>query len=549
MSYILLLRTDPNDRFETREEPGSRLLIGRGPQSHLRLDDDTVAVEHATIEDEDGRYILTDRGSVTGTYVNGKRIEKVQLAAGDKITIGAFSLKAEFLQQFKGPLILDVRQVGGSAAEAEGAATDYAAAYGLRRKFFNQAILTWLSTAAGVVVVAGVLFAGKTHVFQPGGLSKKHSSNELECASCHVAWHGPSEKACEKCHPAPLHHQNQAFTPPCVSCHAEHRGQIALAAVGNQNCLQCHADLKHKGDRSGQSQFENKITDFSRDHPEFAIALADGRKRIRLSEKGARQSDLAKMKLNHELHLKPGLKTPRGTVQLTCQNCHKPALDERRMAPVTYEAHCKECHELGFDDQYPNRQVPHDSPEIVRSYLLRVYAELSDEMLRRPEVARSFPLSSSPDKLDPSIIRKVRNAESHLYEVTCKECHEIDLKEGALPVVEKTGVPVVWHGHARFAHKSHRMLECESCHKGVSQSQKTTDVLLPGIERCRECHRQERLGLFSRKSNAPTDCADCHIYHDRSKGMDWAKPLPGTASLDPAKSGKTKAGSGTPTTR
>jgi len=520
------------------------LLIGRGPQSNLRLDHDTVAVEHATIEEEDGRYVLTDGGSVTGTHVNGKRIEKVELAAGDKIAIGAFSLKAEFLQQFEGPLILDVRQVGGSAAQAEGAATDYAAAYSLKQKFFNKAILTWLSTAAGVVVVAGVLFAGKTQLFRPGGLSDSHSFFGRECARCHVAWHGPSEKACEKCHPAPLHHQNQAFTPPCVSCHEEHRGQSELAAIGNENCVQCHVDLKGKGDRSGRSEFANKITDFSRDHPEFAIIVADGQKRVRVSEKGARQSDLAKMKLNHELHLKPGLKTLRGTVQLTCDNCHKLDVDERLMKPVKYEAHCKGCHELGFDDRYPNRQVPHDSPEIVRSYLLRVYAELSDEMLRRPEVARSFPLSSSPDKLDPSIIRKVREAESHLYDFTCKECHEVDVKEGALPVVEKTGIPMIWHAHARFAHKSHRTLECESCHKGVYHSQKTTDVLLPGIERCRDCHRQERLGLFSRKSNAPTDCAACHIYHDRSKGLGWASPLPGTSSLDPAQSGRTKTGTG-----
>lgn len=547
MSYLILLRSGANDREETRAESGARLTIGRGPLSQLRLDHDAVGVEHARIDQlENGSYLLTDLGSPTGSYVNGQRVTSARLAAGDQLSIGPFLIKVGLLQQQGGPLVLDVRQIRGSGEHAHAFATDYATAYGLNRKYFNKTILTWLCTGVGVIVITGILFAGRTQVFQPGALSDPHAFFAQECFRCHKAWHGPSEEACQKCHTAPLHHRNQTFTPPCFSCHAEHREQSALAAVASQYCVQCHADLKSKESQTGAPRYQKNITDFTRDHPEFAITVAGKgvERRLRLSEKTARRADFATMKLNHQVHLKRGLKGPQGRVQLTCPSCHKPALDGLLMAPVTYDAHCKECHELGFDDQYPNRQVPHGSPEIVRAYLLRVYAEFTDEMLRYPQIARGFPLSASTEKLDPSIIRKVRQAESHLYSVTCKECHELNLKDGALPEVEKTGIPVIWFGHARFSHKAHRIVECESCHKGVDQSRETRDVLLPGIERCRDCHRHEGLAFSSQKSTALTQCTACHTYHDRSRGRSWVTPLLDAGSLDPAQLKSSKSASG-----
>jgi predicted CXXCH cytochrome family protein len=541
MSYLIILRTGTNDRQETRAESGPRLLIGRGPQSQLRLDHDAIAVEHARVDQtEDGRYVLTDLGSPAGSYVNGKRIEKAQLAAGDQIAIGPYLLKVELLQQHQGPLILDVRQIRASAERGEPVRTDFAAAYGLNRRLFSKTILTWLCTGAGIIVITGILFAGRTQVFQPGALSDPHSFFNQECFRCHVAWHGPSEAACQKCHAAPLHHKNQTFTPPCLSCHAEHREQSVLADVTSQYCVQCHADLKTKGSQTAESRYQKKITDFSRDHPEFAIAVAGVERRVRLSEKAARRSDLATIKLNHQVHLKRGLKGPNGTVRLTCQSCHRPALDGLLMAPVTYVAHCKDCHELGFDDQYPDRRVPHGSTELTRAYLLRVYSELTDQMVRYPEIVRGFPLSATAEKLDPSIIRKVRQAESHLYSVVCNECHELELKEGSLPEVVKTGIPVIWYRHVRFSHKAHRIVECESCHKGVDQSKETKDVLLPGIERCRDCHRHEGLAFSSQKSRALTNCAACHTYHDRSRGRWWVGPFAGAGTLDPVKPESTK---------
>ena len=47
-----------------------------------------VAREHAEIALEDGRYLLRDRGSRYGTFVNGEQITERTLQHGDRIRLG-----------------------------------------------------------------------------------------------------------------------------------------------------------------------------------------------------------------------------------------------------------------------------------------------------------------------------------------------------------------------------------------------------------------------------------------------------------------------------
>ncbi|MFP5245838.1 MAG: FHA domain-containing protein, partial [Thermoanaerobaculia bacterium] len=51
---------------------GELLRIGRGTNQDLRSDNPAVALEHAVIESDAAGYLITDRGSITGTYVNRK---------------------------------------------------------------------------------------------------------------------------------------------------------------------------------------------------------------------------------------------------------------------------------------------------------------------------------------------------------------------------------------------------------------------------------------------------------------------------------------------
>ena len=64
------------------------IVIGRDPSCDLELDDDSVSRQHASLEQVAGGYILTDRGSTNGTYVNDERIEQRKLRTCDRLRFG-----------------------------------------------------------------------------------------------------------------------------------------------------------------------------------------------------------------------------------------------------------------------------------------------------------------------------------------------------------------------------------------------------------------------------------------------------------------------------
>ncbi len=66
--------------------------IGRHPESDIFLDDITVSRRHAEIKQAGSKYILTDQGSLNGTYVNKMRVDETEIASGDEIQIGKYKL-------------------------------------------------------------------------------------------------------------------------------------------------------------------------------------------------------------------------------------------------------------------------------------------------------------------------------------------------------------------------------------------------------------------------------------------------------------------------
>jgi pSer/pThr/pTyr-binding forkhead associated (FHA) protein len=72
------------DRDETR--------IGRHPEAHIFLDDVTVSRRHALIAAVDDALVLTDQGSLNGTYVGGERLDSRILVDGDELQIGRFRM-------------------------------------------------------------------------------------------------------------------------------------------------------------------------------------------------------------------------------------------------------------------------------------------------------------------------------------------------------------------------------------------------------------------------------------------------------------------------
>jgi pSer/pThr/pTyr-binding forkhead associated (FHA) protein len=66
--------------------------LGRHPDSEISLDDITVSRRHAEIERTPDGHIVSDAGSLNGTYVNQERIERLLLRHGDELQIGKFRL-------------------------------------------------------------------------------------------------------------------------------------------------------------------------------------------------------------------------------------------------------------------------------------------------------------------------------------------------------------------------------------------------------------------------------------------------------------------------
>ena len=65
-----------------------QFLIGRRTAADLQIVSTDVSREHAEIVQDEGRYLLRDRGSRYGTFVNGEQIVERPLTHGDKIRLG-----------------------------------------------------------------------------------------------------------------------------------------------------------------------------------------------------------------------------------------------------------------------------------------------------------------------------------------------------------------------------------------------------------------------------------------------------------------------------
>ncbi|MEV4732589.1 FHA domain-containing protein [Saccharopolyspora sp. NPDC049426] len=63
-------------------------VIGRHRDCDIVIEDVTVSRYHAELEIEDGRCFLFDGGSLNGTYVNRRPVERIELADSDEIWIG-----------------------------------------------------------------------------------------------------------------------------------------------------------------------------------------------------------------------------------------------------------------------------------------------------------------------------------------------------------------------------------------------------------------------------------------------------------------------------
>ena len=86
----------PDARLEVTDALGRRIVpiakanfeIGRRETNDLRLAGSEVSRDHAQIENANEKFVLKDRNSRYGTYVNGDQVTEHTLAHGDRIRLG-----------------------------------------------------------------------------------------------------------------------------------------------------------------------------------------------------------------------------------------------------------------------------------------------------------------------------------------------------------------------------------------------------------------------------------------------------------------------------
>lgn len=66
--------------------------VGRSPDCDVFLDDVTVSRRHAQVLRRNGQFVIEDKGSLNGTFLNRRRIESGQLEDGDEVQIGKYKL-------------------------------------------------------------------------------------------------------------------------------------------------------------------------------------------------------------------------------------------------------------------------------------------------------------------------------------------------------------------------------------------------------------------------------------------------------------------------
>ena len=525
MPFLIARPAVPISRLE-----GDTLLIGRGTNAGLRLDDQTVSLAHARIERDPAGYTLTDLGSETGTYLNGKKVESATyLKDGDAVGIGGSRLRVHF-RSAADLLGLEVQPV--AAAEPAGPAAvqapevDYAAAYTLRRPLLTKGALAVFLTLAAVVVVIALPLAGALRAFQPGAISERHqhanAGGPIGCFDCHTPWKGPTATSCQQCHKRTDHQERQTFTPACSECHLEHRAKDRLALVSNARCVDCHGDMQVKG--GGSPRFARNVTGFPEGHADFSVTLAGGG-RLPVTEAVARRADPGTVRLDHARHLKPGLITPKGRETLKCEDCHQPGNGPTGLMRIDYKRDCNRCHRLNFDDARPDEEVRHGEPRDVYFDLLGIYQTNEGRMGSLQERRRVIIRTPGADlglNVTASVKAQVEEAENHVYRSACIKCHAVDMNARPYPTVARARLQGEWLPYSHFDHRKHletqiRGLTCETCHAGAAASRATADVLLPGIEMCGGCHGPGKPPGNAERRSARNDCRECHAYHPGKK--------------------------------
>jgi hypothetical protein len=194
---------------------------------------------------------------------------------------------------------------------------------------------------------------------------------------------------------------------------------------------------------------------------------------------------------------------------LECSTCHTATADGTRFLPVNMEEDCEACHSLVYDQVGTTfRSLSHGDIDQVEADLLAAdrtpRRPVSTGRMRPGEYAEGGIYYGNFSRVSPAMLRNTAMGQDGL----CGECHLPGAANGRLlsvaPVTQRSRYML----HGWFDHAAHTQEDCTSCH-AADTSGAASDLLLPDLASCRDCH----LGEASRTAEVPSGCAMCHSYH------------------------------------
>jgi predicted CXXCH cytochrome family protein len=535
MIRCLLINISHNQRGQVirqeRRLSYDSLSIGRGSECKIQLPDHRVSLHQATIKHgDDGRlYIASEPSHLI--EVDHHQVDIAAIAAGMRITIGPYELTVDAITG-NDDIILSCECIQADTTAAAPTLPTNLGATGLSMRkpalwFAGIIALFFIVLPISYTLHPGLKAAAQQYhltldtPLNAGSMSSGHRALSVKCDTCHQKPFTPvSDQVCENCHKSVQHHitdpelQAQVFKKvPCSSCHQDHRGKKGLVRQDNQQCVSCHGKIKisHRDTELAD------IHDFSTDHPPFKLTFNAGPNSLETRVAQSEKSKLVEhsgLKFSHAEHFDKALTIMAdGNIRdISCADCHVPSESGIGFNPMTMPLTCQQskCHSLQLTPPIEGRVIEHASEKTVMRSLREMFSGMAINDAHK-ESASIDQLARARQWVASEVARNAKAFFTTEGEGTCLECHEItaDKTNKETPwKVATVNMTAHWLPKAHFPHEKHSTEKCSSCHD-VQKSELSSDVAIPTIEKCRECH----VGSKQAKTLVSSTCNTCHSFH------------------------------------
>ena len=534
-----------------RDIEADSLTIGRSADNAIHLPDLAVEPHHAVIEAQGSSSITVRATGTRGFTIDGRATQQAATDPGTGCELRFGSTTITISRAPDGAVLLEV-QNQDKQKDAPDTTADKAG-FSLASAMPGKRPLAW--TLVGLILALFLLLPLASHmlakpgphsrlaadrVWNPGPLSLAHHSLTAHCEACHVkGFQSVRNETCVSCHKdvhdhaasdrlasargapgigaASLRMVGHVFgresAGACTDCHIEHQGEQAMASTRQQFCADCHTGLK---DRLADTALGN-AGDFGTLHPEFRVTIttnADAKtvKMVSLADKPREDNGLT---FSHRVHLDAQggvakMAMSLGEAQgygkaLVCNDCHRPSADGVRFGPVKMERDCEACHSLVYAKSGGTfLKLRHGDIAQMQADLSRAGAPapIATGRARPGDFAQGgvYHAGFTPQLSGVAAQAMAPNG-------ICGECHTAEMRGGKLSV-KHVALGTRFMPDGWFDHAAHRQSKCADCH-AAHASQSSSDVLMPKLAQCRECH----LGEGATKPKVPSSCAMCHAYH------------------------------------